>query len=71
MGGRFSTGLIVVYLPMIAGEALAAQLDRPLRYAPYSTWLWRGLLLLCMTQVAYAIYLLVNWLGRHRRGFFP
>ncbi|MDF3839439.1 hypothetical protein P3W85_41865 [Cupriavidus basilensis] len=57
-------GLIVGYLPMIASETLGAQLDRPMRYAPYSTWLWRGLLLLCMTHVAYAVYRLASWLGR-------
>lgn len=60
----FVPGIFVACLPMLGGMVLASRIDTPFDYAPHESWLWRGLVVLCMTHLVYLSCRLLGWLGR-------
>ncbi|RQO36004.1 hypothetical protein DBR37_06575 [Herminiimonas sp. KBW02] len=64
-------GLLLAMLPLIAGWILTASFDNPSDYEPYSSWLWRGLYVLCMTHISYGMYLLLKLLATKVSSFIP
>lgn len=56
--------IAIALLPLGLSIAFSAYTDSPFEYTPSETWLWRGLVLLLLTHVAYLTCRLASWLER-------
>ncbi|MBB1634098.1 hypothetical protein A9975_24995 [Cupriavidus sp. UME77] len=53
--------LCVMLLPFIASVIFTELTENPYQYSPTPSWLWRCMSVLCLTHVAYAVYLMLKW----------